>query len=210
MVQSKAKRRKITQSLNLQCLKCDHDCVGFLLPNGVVESYQLSRHLNSRPSCMAFYTVHVPQRQNHNKRTLPFDFSTSVKSDLTQHIETKIMSKTTSFTSSDFALSGTQNGPCDFQNFDIPSHTSDPNVMSHQHLNKQTLYHGNTPVVCRQNISSALNNSNDECLVSPHSSHTAQLNSSLLLHPTGNTPTGEPKNRLNRLSYWVDWFVYLL
>ena len=122
MVQSKAKRRKITQSLNLQCLKCDHDCVGFLLPNGVVESYQLSRHLNSRPSCMAFYTDHVPQRQNLNKRTLPFDFSTSVKSDLTQHIETKIMSKTTSFTSSDFALSGTQNGPCDFQNFDFPSH----------------------------------------------------------------------------------------
>ena len=159
MVEFKREKKR-NQSIKLRCLKCDHHCVGELMPNGDVVSCHLSWHLCTGSSCMAHCTAFVPQQCESNKRKIDFDYRNSVDADLMHCVESKITSKAASFSPADFALTGTNNGPCEPESLELAPSSSDPDVASLDNLNCQTLYHGNAPVVCRENIANALNITN--------------------------------------------------
>ena len=109
---------------------------------------------------MAYYTAFVPQQCKSNKRKIQFDYRSSVDADLMHYIESRITSKAVSFSPADFALTGTDNGPCAPESIEFAPSSSDANVINHDNLNRQTIYHGNAPVVCRENIANAVNPTN--------------------------------------------------
>ena len=184
-------KRSSEETINLTvfCRQCKRIFDARLhLPHKRVESRNLTRHITSSPPCLAYYSQYEQQKKNS------FDFTRSLnKNDIYfanqkkrkqlhsssgNSSGTSLSKANTSIEAVAFDLTGTANGPCSPHRLGFSPSKSRSIV--HSNLNRQTLYTGNVPLVCRKNIESSLNQHRQfeaSAISTPHSLPTFEIDS---------------------------------
>ena len=134
-------QRRTKVQVTVSCLYCNkafEKSYIYFGSNTKIVCSGLSQHITRKESCYQYYMTHFLTKNGD------FDFIHSLSaSDLQEHRE-KFMSKraNTTFSPSDFGLTGTSNGP-------VPVNHSG---FHKPNLNKQTIYDANQPQVSREVI----------------------------------------------------------